>query len=64
MKYPIFNYREMIGVASNAKQAEKLIRRCVDVPKGSKLEVWMRKEHVADILGLPVGWVYSISFGK
>ena len=63
MTFPIFSSsdgRTVIGHANGERSASLVIRRLVDVPAGFKLAVWKRTDTMADMLELPIGYVYSI----
>ena len=64
MGYPIFagNGRTVIGAADGVRFASLKIRRLIDIPKGFVLHVWLRSGSMADILGLPQGFVYALSY--
>jgi len=62
MKKPIYNNRELVGYASSAQQAERVIRSLMPVNKPFYVSVWERSSFMSDILGLPVGFVYSLSY--
>lgn len=59
---PIWNNRELVGHASTVKGAEKLLRSVLTVHPKMSLTVWRRPEHLQEILGLPDGFVYSVSY--
>lgn len=58
--YQIFDYRTCIGKANTLKQAEKILMNMLSIPKGMKLTCSFRPQYMAEILGLPIGIVYSI----
>jgi len=60
--HPIADHRTIIGQATTAKQAENTIRKLLTIDKRMSLRVWLRDKDMADILGLPVAWVYSIHY--
>ena len=61
MKKPIFNHREIIGFASNAKQAERVIRKQLQaIPDTFQVIVKERSELMREILDSPEGFIYSI----
>ena len=60
MLQPVYNNRHLLGHASTIKQAEKLIKKTIDVDKRSRLHVWQRDTSIID---LPAGFVYAISWG-
>ena len=58
---PIWNNRELIGHAKNAKSVEKVIRsKLQTIPEGWKVSVKQRSEFMVLDCGLPRGFVYSI----
>lgn len=61
-KLPIWNNRELVGHASTIKGAERLLRKILTIHPMMKLEVWRRPEHSQEILQLPDGFVYAISY--
>lgn len=61
-KLPIWNNRELVGYASGVKSAERMLRKLLTIHPLMSLSVWRRPEHLQDILGLPDGFVYSISY--
>lgn len=58
---PIFNNRECLGYARSIKHATSIIRQAIGIHPQFKLKVWERPVHIAEILGLPIGYVYAIS---
>ena len=60
MKYPIYNWREVVGYASNAKQAKRIVEKAINVMPGFEVTVWMRSDDMCEIAKLPKGFVYSI----
>lgn len=61
MKKPIFNHREIIGFASTAKQAEKVIRKQLQaIPDSFQVIVKERSELMREMLNSPEGFIYSI----
>jgi hypothetical protein len=63
MTLPIFSSsdgRTIIGHANGERSASLAIRKLVTVPAGFKLAVWKRSDNMADMLELPIGYVYSI----
>ena len=61
MKKPIFNHREIIGFASTAKQAEKVIRKQLQaIPDNFQVIVKERSELMREMLNSPEGFIYSI----
>ncbi len=61
MKKPIFNHREIIGFASNAKQAERVIRKQLQaIPDNFQVIVKERSELMREMLNSPDGFIYSI----
>lgn len=61
MKKPIFNHREIIGFASNAKQAERVIRKQLQaIPDNFQVIVKERSELMREMLDSPEGFIYSI----
>ena len=58
MLQPIYDNRLIVGYASTAKQAQKLVEKLLQhTPKGWKVSVRQRN---TDIIDLPGGWVYSV----
>ena len=62
MQYPIYNHRELVGYASTAKQAAKTIRKLISVHASMTVNVWLRNDDMCDLLGMPKGFTYSISY--
>ena len=61
MKKPIFNHREIIGYASNAKQAERIIRSKLQaIPDCFQVIVKERSELMREMLNSSEGFIYSI----
>ena len=63
MKLPIFDTRDgrtIIGYAEGERSAGVQIRRLINIPAGFTLYVWKRRNDMADMLELPVGFCYSI----
>lgn len=61
MKKPIFNHREIIGYASNQKQAERIIRSKLSViPDTFQVIIKERSELMREMLNSPEGFIYSI----
>jgi hypothetical protein len=60
---PIFDNRTQIGAASSEKQAEKFLRRTLDIHPMFQIKVWRRSNLIGDILQLPDGFVYAIGYG-
>ena len=55
---PIYDNRQVIGQASTAKQAQRIVKGLLQViPKGWTVTVLERD---TDIIDLPAGWVYSV----
>lgn len=63
MKLPIFNNRELVGYASSIAGAKRVIAKTLDVSPVFTISVWRRSETMQDILQLPDGYVYSVSYG-
>jgi len=62
MKKPIFNHREIIGYASNPKQAEKVIRsKLQSIPDTFQVIIKERSELMCEMLNSPEGFIYSIT---
>jgi len=62
---PIFSSsdgRTVIGKAAGIRSATVAIRRLIDVPHGFTLHVWERSQYMQEILDLPRGFVYSVSY--
>ena len=58
MKTPIWNNRELVGYASTAKQAARIVRdQLQTIPAGWRVTVRARD---TDFIHLPAGWIYSI----
>lgn len=62
MKLPIWNNRELVGYASSVKSAERILRKMLTIHPMMTLTVWRRPEHLQEMLGLPDGYVYAISY--
>jgi hypothetical protein len=61
MKKPIFNHREIIGFATNAKQAEKVIRSKLSaIPDSFQVIVKERSELMREMLNSPEGFIYNV----
>lgn len=60
---PIFNNRTQIGTAASEKQAERFLRRTLDIHPMFQIKVWRRSNLIGDLLQLPDGYVYSIGYG-
>ena len=61
MKKPIFNHREIIGYASNPKQAERIIRSKLSaIPDSFQVIIKERSELMREMLNSPEGFIYSI----
>lgn len=61
MKKPIFNHREIIGYATNEKQAEKVIRSKLQaIPDCFQVIVKKRSELMQEMLNSSEGFIYSI----
>ena len=63
MKLPIFNNRELIGYACSIVGAKRVITKAMDITRPFSVSVWRRSETMQDILQLPDGYVYSVSYG-
>lgn len=61
-KLPIYNWREIIGYASDVKQAKKVVCANLNVPTGFTVDVWERPIEIQEICKLPAGFVYSTSY--
>ena len=59
-KLPIYNHREIVGYAGSKASAEKIIRKTIFVDKRARLHVWERN---TDIIDLPAGFVFGVSWG-
>jgi len=58
MKMPIWNHRELVGYASTAKQAARIVRdKLQTIPAGWRVTVRPRD---IELIPLPAGWIYSI----
>jgi hypothetical protein len=55
----IYNHREIIGYARTTKQAERIIKRTMQITKGFKVRVWDRN---TELTGLPAGFVFDVSY--
>ena len=64
MKFPIYNNRELIGFASSPAQAVKQVKKQLSVPACMTITAWMRSDDMCQILGLPKGYVYSVSYSS
>lgn len=62
MKMPIWNNRELIGYASSVASAVRLLKKTLTIHPMFELTVWERPAHIQEILGLPAGYVYSVSY--
>jgi hypothetical protein len=61
MKKPIFNHREIVGYASSAKQAERIIRSKLQaIPDCFQVIVKERSELMREMLNSPEGFIYSV----
>lgn len=55
---PIYDHRQIIGYATTAKQAQKIVRNLLQtIPAGWKVTI---KQRDTSIIELPAGWVYSV----
>jgi len=55
---PIFDHRTIIGYASNAGQAQRIVRGLLQtIPTGWRITVRVRN---VDLINLPAGWIYSV----
>lgn len=54
--------REVIGLACSVRQAIRLIKKTIHVPVGFELAVWRRDDFIAELLDVPVGYVFSVSY--
>jgi hypothetical protein len=59
---PIFDYRRKVGDAKSINDAKRKLAKMLTIPKGFTLDVWRRPLHLQEILGLPDGFVYAISY--
>ena len=58
MKLPIYNHREIVGYATTAKQATRIVRGLLQtIPRGWRVTARLRD---TELTGLPAGWIYSI----
>ena len=62
-KLPVFAYREVIGHASSKAQAIRVIRNSQTIHPKAKLHCNLRSPIMQDLLQLPAGYVFSVSFG-
>ncbi len=62
MKYPIYNHRELVGHASTAKQAVSIIKKSLNVHSSMAVSAWLRSDDMCELLNLPKGFVYSVSY--
>ena len=65
MNLPIFggiSNREVLGYAASKRRAETVIKRTITIPKGFSLEVWRRDPRIREILEVPDGFVFSVSY--
>lgn len=61
MKKPIFNHRTIVGYASNAEQAKRVIKKQLQaIPDNFDVIVKERSELMCDMLKSPPGYIYSI----
>lgn len=60
MKHPIYDWRNVVGYASTAKQAQRIVEKALNVAPGFCVKVWMRSDDMCEIAKLPKGWVYSL----
>lgn len=60
MKTPIFDNRTIVGYASSIESAKRVIKKLIHVDARAKLHVFLRNTEIID---LPAGFVYSISWG-
>jgi hypothetical protein len=59
---PIYDNRAIVGYASSIKGAEKVLRSALTIHPKMSLSVWRRPQHLQEILELPDGFVYSVSY--
>lgn len=62
MKQAIYNHRELVGHASSIKGAERVLRKVLTIHPKMTLRVWERPQFSIDEMGLPPGFVYSITY--
>ena len=62
MKYPIYNNRELVGYASTAKQAVSIVKKSLNVHNDMTVSSWLRSDDMCELLNLPKGFVYSVSY--
>jgi len=62
MKMPIWNNRELVGHASSVASAKRLLKKTLTIHPMFELSVWERSPAMQEILGLPAGYVYAISY--
>lgn len=56
---PIWDHRMIVGYARSKKQAEKILKKEMNIHPLFNLKVFKRDTEVVD---LPAGWVYTISY--
>jgi hypothetical protein len=55
---PIYDHRTIVGHASTAQQAARIVRQAhQSIPPGWRITVRQRN---TDLIDLPPGWIYSI----
>jgi hypothetical protein len=61
---PVWNHRELLGHATTAAGAERLVRRTLGPASIGRftLRVWRRLPVVIETQGLADGWVYALSY--
>lgn len=61
---PIADNRQIIGHAKSIEHAEKIIRQTIDIHPKMTLRVWIRPDHICEILSLPKAYTYSLSYQR
>jgi hypothetical protein len=56
---PIWDHRMIVGYARTRKQAEKILKKEMNIHPLFNLKVFKRD---TDLIDLPAGWVYAISY--
>lgn len=59
---PIWNNRELVGHAGSTASAKRILKRVLNMPEMFNIGVWQRSQETQELLQLPAGFAYSVSF--